>query len=227
MNLAQAWLGRDDSALIAVGESHRLLPDVAAAFSAMQTQAQADGQDLQLVSSYRSFERQLAIWNRKWRGELPLYNHRGERVDSARLTAEERVYTILIWSALPGGSRHHWGSDLDVYDKASVDAAGGEFDLVDAEYRPGGPCYALAQWLNKHLDSFGFSRPFLQDKGGVATELWHLSHTVSAAEFEKFRSQQALSDCLNASQMEGKQTVLAMLDELYPRFVLNLGAQET
>lgn len=223
MNLTQAWLGRDDSALIKVGEHHQLLPDVGGAFLAMQQQARADGQDMQIVSSYRNFDRQLSIWNRKWRGELPLYNHQGEQLDAASLSDEEKVYAILIWSALPGGSRHHWGTDLDVYDKASVDACGGQFDLVDAEYRQGGPCFALAQWMDDHLADFGFSRPFLQDNGGVATELWHLTHRSSAAAFEAQRNQQALYDCLNSVNMEGKATVLTMLDELFTRFVLNQG----
>ena len=27
---------------------------------------------------------------------------------------------ILLWSALPGASRHHWGTDFDVFDRAAV-----------------------------------------------------------------------------------------------------------
>lgn len=223
MNLARAWLGCDDSGLVQVGDTHQLLPAVADAFLAMQQQVQADGMDMQIVSSYRNFERQLAIWNRKWRGELPLFDHAGKRLNTAALSAEDKVHAILIWSALPGGSRHHWGTDLDVYDKAAVDACGGEFDLVDAEYRAGGPCYQLACWMDDNLQKFGFSRPFLLDQGGVATELWHLTHTASAAEFEAQRQQLALYNCLQTADIEGKQTVLAMLDELYPRFVLNQG----
>ena len=26
----------------------------------------------------------------------------------------------MRWSAIPGSSRHHWGTDLDVYDAAAV-----------------------------------------------------------------------------------------------------------
>ena len=51
MNLEKAWLGRDDSALINVGEQHRLLPAVAEAFNAMQQHAREAGQDMQIVSS--------------------------------------------------------------------------------------------------------------------------------------------------------------------------------
>lgn len=227
MNIQKAWLGCDDSALVTIDGTHQLLPSVADAFLAMQRQARADGQDMQIVSSYRNFDRQLSIWNRKWRGELPLYDHQGQLLDPTSLSAEEKVYAILIWSALPGGSRHHWGTDLDIYDKSSVDACGGQFDLVDAEYRRGGPCFALAQWMEDHLAEFGFSRPFLVDKGGVAIELWHLTHTPSAVEFEAQRDQQALYSCLSKASIEGKSTVLAMLDELFLRFVLNQGVRVT
>lgn len=226
MNRKLAWLGCNDSALADAGNGHRLLPEVAEAFNVMQAEALKDGQDVQIVSSYRDFDRQLSIWNRKWRGELPLYDHDGHSLDVGQLSDEDKVYSILIWSALPGGSRHHWGTDLDVYDKVSVDACGGRFDLVDAEYRQGGPCFALAQWMDEHLTEFGFDRPFLHDKGGVATELWHLSHTSSAAPFEAERNQQALKRCLENAPIEGKQTLLAMLDELFPRYVLNQGVRQ-
>ncbi len=32
----------------------------------------------------------------------------------------ERVAAILVWSALPGASRHHWGTDCDVIDAAAL-----------------------------------------------------------------------------------------------------------
>ncbi|MDC8831493.1 M15 family metallopeptidase [Alteromonas gilva] len=226
MNLRSAWLGNDESALVNINQTHRLLPAVADAFSAMQQAALEMGQDIQIASSYRSFERQLSIWNRKWHGELPLYDHDGNTLDTAALSDTDKVYAILIWSALPGGSRHHWGTDLDVYDRASVQACGGRFDMVDSEYRQGGPCYALAQWMAQHLEAFGFYRPFLTDKGGVATELWHLSHASSAEPFEAVRSQQALHAHLRNAPIEGKATILRLLDELYPRFVLNEGVVE-
>ncbi len=95
--------------------------------------------------------------------------------------------------------------------------------MVDSEYRRGGPCYELAQWMQQHLEEFGFCRPFLTDKGGVATELWHLSHTHSAKAFESVRSQQALYQHLSNAPIEGKAIILKLLDELYPRFVLNKG----
>ena len=46
-------------------------------FLAMRDAAQRDGVDLQAVSSHRDYDRQLTLWNRKWRGERPLYGRDG------------------------------------------------------------------------------------------------------------------------------------------------------
>ena len=110
-------LGLDESHLILVGRGpHRLTAATAAAFNDMQVAAAHDGFNLQAASSWRSFERQLAIWNGKWRGERPLLDAASQPIDALQLSDEARLHAILRWSALPGTSRHHWGTDLDIYD---------------------------------------------------------------------------------------------------------------
>lgn len=110
-------LGLDESHLIVVGRGpHRLTAATAAAFNDLQVAAAHAGFNLQAASSWRSFERQLAIWNGKWRGERPLLDANSQPIDALQLSDEERLHAILRWSALPGTSRHHWGTDLDIYD---------------------------------------------------------------------------------------------------------------
>ncbi|RDV27553.1 D-alanyl-D-alanine carboxypeptidase family protein [Alteromonas aestuariivivens] len=220
---ASHWLGQQSPFLADAGNGHRLHCDVVAAFIALQGAAEQDGVDCQLTSSFRSFDRQLSIWNRKWQGELPLYNADGILLDTASLTEDERIEAILTWSALPGGSRHHWGTDMDVYDENSVNRCGHRLELVDAEYQPGGPCFELAQWLEQNCEAYGFYRPFRHYTGGVARELWHLSHRATASQFEALRSKDALASALAESDLLGKESVLARFDELYRRYVLNRG----
>jgi len=43
------------------------------------------------------------------------------------------VRAILHWSALPGASRHHWGTEIDVIDRAAL-ADGRKAQLIPAEY---------------------------------------------------------------------------------------------
>ena len=62
--------------------------------------------------------RQLAIWNAQVRRRGAAYDAAGRALDrGAALPPRERVDAILHWSALPGASRHHWGTDLDLIDR--------------------------------------------------------------------------------------------------------------
>ena len=80
-------------------------------FLAMRRAASQAGFDLAAASSFRDFDRQLAIWNGKFTGEKPLYGDGGELLVAQAMSPAARVAAILIWSALPGASRHHWGTD--------------------------------------------------------------------------------------------------------------------
>ncbi|BFT30691.1 M15 family metallopeptidase [Alteromonas sp. D210916BOD_24] len=217
------WLGQQNTYLVDVGRGHFLHPDVVDDFVNMQRAAIRDGIDLQLVSSYRNFDRQMAIFNRKWRGEATLLDSNGHPLDPSTLSEEQKLHAILTWSALPGGSRHHWGTDIDVYDKSAVAQWHGQFNLVESEYDVEGPCYALANWLTSHMHQFGFYRPFEINKGGVAREPWHLSHRSTATYFEQARRLEVITDAIENSEIQGKSCVLTHLPALYERYVLNRG----
>ena len=85
---------------------------------ALSDAARACGFQLRVESAYRSFEKQLSIWNRKARGELTLLSEAGVPMERPK-DEEELMYAILTWSALPGASRHHLGTDIDVVDGAA------------------------------------------------------------------------------------------------------------
>jgi LAS superfamily LD-carboxypeptidase LdcB len=115
--------GRARTHVVELDEPRCVLHRAAVApFRRMRAAAAKAGIDLVPASSFRDFDRQLAIWNAKWRGERPLLDAQGRPLEAARLTPARRVDAILIWSAAPGCSRHHWGTDFDVYDRAAVPA---------------------------------------------------------------------------------------------------------
>lgn len=194
---------------------------VVSPFLTLRAAAAADGIDLVAVSAFRDFDRQLAIWNGKFRGERSVQDREGHPLDVKSLTPAQRVEAILWWSALPGASRHHWGTDFDVIDAAAI-PPGYKLQLIPTEYQPGGPFHRLTTWLDEHLHAFGFFRPFTTDRGGVAPEPWHLSHAaVSAAAAAEF-SLQGLRTVLEASAIEGKAEVLAALPRNYSNYVVNV-----
>src|SRR5689334_23981641 len=96
--------------------------EVAAPYLAMRAAAAVEGIDLVAFSGFRDFDRQLGIWNGKFRGERPMQDRAGKPIDTLGLSPAERVTAILWWSALPGASRHHWGTDFDVMDAAAMPA---------------------------------------------------------------------------------------------------------
>src|SRR6476469_9455980 len=89
-------------------------PQAAAAFFAMREAARRDGFDLLPFSTFRDYATQLRIWNNKFSGKKPLYDMAGVARDASLLSPDEIVDCILNWSARPGGSRHHWGTEIDV-----------------------------------------------------------------------------------------------------------------
>lgn len=193
--------------------------EVVAAFLAMRDAARDSGIDLQAVSSHRDFERQVTLWNRKWRGERPLYTRDGRLLDVAQLTDAERVDAILAWSAIPGGSRHHWGSDIDVIDAAAM-PEGYQVQLLPAEYAPDGVFARLSGWLDRHMGRFGFFRPYGSDRGGAGIEPWHLSYAPVASEAIEALSLSVLRTAIVHGDLLGKETVLDRLPEIYTRFIL-------
>ena len=221
-------VGRTESHLCSPADaeilSARVHDEVVEPFRQLQDQARRAGFELEILSGFRSFDRQLSIWNRKARGELPVLDSRAEPMNISKMGSEELVFAILRWSALPGASRHHWGTDLDVFDSVAK-PADYEIELVPEEVESGGMFGPLHDWLDERISSsssFGFFRPYDRDRNGVAPERWHLSHAPTAARFQEASSLALLRTTILAAEMELKETVLAHLDVIYRRFVLNI-----
>ncbi len=189
-----------------------------APFMSLRREARAAGFDLYPWSAFRDFGRQLAIWNAKYTGERALEDAHGARLDAAKLEPEARIAAILNWSALPGASRHHWGTDLDLVDRNAI-PEGYRVALSPAEFAAGGPFAALSAWLEQHAARFGFFRPFRGLRSGVRAEPWHFSFAPVAEPARRALSPALLRDTLAAAALSGKEYVLARLDELHARYV--------
>lgn len=192
-------------------------------FLAMREAAAHAGFDLVPVSSYRDFERQREIWNAKFRGERPAFDRKGRQVNMAVLDDGARVETVLLWSALPGASRHHWGSDMDVAD-GGVIARGYRPRLEVKEYRRGGPFAALSGWLGANMRRFGFYRPYTRLGCGVQPEPWHISYAPVARPALARMSVRLLSDAIAGAGVEGEAAILARLQSIRERYLLDVDA---
>lgn len=192
-------------------------------FLALRAAAAADGIDLVPASSFRDFARQLAIWNGKCRGERELRGPDGQLLDAAALDEEALVDAILQWSALPGTSRHHWGTDFDAIDLAAL-PPGYRVQFVTEEYAAGGIFSRLNDWLDAHAATFGFHRPYGSYRGGVRPEPWHLSHSaVAEAALAQF-SVEVLRQALDASDILAGAVVNRRLTGIVEQYVRNVDA---
>ena len=224
LNIAQLT-GQSQSHLQAVFPGHFLHRDVVTAYLALVEQAAEEGIALRLASGFRSFDRQLAIWNAKARGERPVAGRHGELVTMAALSEREKVLAILRWSALPGASRHHWGSDMDIWDSAAV-AGDYQLQLNPDEYATGGPFASCTHWLDA-LISRGkteFFRPYIGgDAGGntsgVGPEPWHLSFRPLAKICERTLTPEVLYQVIENADICLQRAILENLDEIYSRFI--------
>ncbi|MEO1627788.1 MAG: M15 family metallopeptidase, partial [Bacteroidota bacterium] len=139
--------------------------DAYEAFRKMFEAAQKDGVRLIIKSATRNFEAQKSIWEGKWTGSRLLDGG----INAAKKFPDptERALKILEWSSMPGTSRHHWGTDIDL--NAFVN-----------KYFETGKGLKEYQWLRKHAASFGFCQPY-SPKGearpyGYNEEKWHWSY---------------------------------------------------
>ena len=190
-------------------------------FLNLRRAAKRDGFDLVPVSSFRDFARQLTIWNGKFSGAKPMFDAAGASIDAAALAPLQRINAILVWSALPGASRHHWGTDLDLVDRNAT-PAGYQVKLTQEEFAAEGPFAPLAEWLESHAARFGFFRPYQGVRSGVQAEPWHFSFAPIAEKARRHLSPKVLHAAIAAAPLLGKELILAHLDELHARYVATI-----
>ena len=147
------------------GEDINLREEAYNAFMEMKEAALKDGIDIKIVSSYRDFDRQVNIFERKY------VNY----TDQQGMEPLEAVDKIIEYSTIPGTSRHHWGTEIDI-----IDANGKtEGDVLVAEkFEEDGPFGKLKAWMDENSENFGFYLVYTDNpkRRGFKYEPWHYSY---------------------------------------------------
>lgn len=127
------------------------------AFKKMWEAARKDGVELRIISGTRTFDQQKSIWEGKW-----------GRLAKEFPNQRSRALKILEYSAMPGASRHHWGTDIDLN------------DLNNSAFARGGKLEPVYNWLKNNAPNFGFCQPYTaKDETrpeGYNEERWHWSY---------------------------------------------------
>jgi len=179
---------RDDFAMVPAdysisGYTMYLRKETLGAFLQMAETAEKDGVELKIASATRNFDYQKNLWNNKWSG-VTLVD--GEDLSKSIPDGLKRFKKILEYSAVPGMSRHHWGTDIDI-NGASPAYFEGE---------AGGKIY---DWLVKNAGEFGFCQPYNLKDGerptGYNEEKWHWSYLPLSQNFtEEYKNIITTSD---------------------------------
>lgn len=142
-------------------ESAWLRKEAAEAFMLMADSAAADGIRIFVVSATRNHEYQEDIWTRKW--------------DAKNGDDAEKALAILEYSSMPGTSRHHWGTDLDI-------------NSVEPSYFESGQGARIYEWMNANAHKFGYFQPYtaqMRGRTGYNEEKWHWSYQPIARKLLK------------------------------------------
>ena len=177
----------------AEGEGFYLRKDAYESFQKMWEAAQADGITLTIVSATRNFYRQKQIWEAKWTGQRKIEN--GTNAAQKYKDPKTRALKILEYSSMPGTSRHHWGTDIDLND----------LDNYTFEQGPGKKVY---DWMQKHAAKYGFCQPYTvkgkERPNGYNEEKWHWSYIPVAQHLTKLAAQRLQDDMIGG--FEGAET---------------------
>lgn len=221
IGLNQDHLLTIDNNIELLGQKFQCHHEVLAPLAKLIRQSELDGIPLRVVSSYRSFQRQAEIWNSKFNHDVELNLRDGSTVQSFELEDRARVNAILNYSAIPGTSRHHWGTDFDIFDAAAIDQ-GYTVELKEEEFSDGGPCSRLDEWLDYHLETFEFFRPYREDKGGVACEPWHISYRPIATKALEEFPLDLLKETLRQEDIGGKNSITERLESLARKYIYTI-----
>jgi len=147
------------------------------AFKKMYSAAQKAGIKLQIRSASRNFDYQKGIWERKWTGKTKVS---GKNLAKTQANFVQRAKTILRYSSMPGSSRHHWGTDIDL-------------NSFENSWFSQGKGLKLYTWLQNNAAHYGFCQVYTQKgaqrRTGYEEEKWHWSYRPLASQYTNFAKQ--------------------------------------
>ena len=179
--------GLSEEHLVSIAPDLRAERETATAFQTLGRRAAERGFEFRIASAFRDYDRQVRIINDKWTGARPVTDEEGRLLERTQYDDQEWLNLILRFSALPGTSRHHWGTDIDIWDASTVDEDY-RLQLAPSEYGPSGPFFEMTRWLDELMaadDAEGFYKPYAEDRGGIAPEPWHISYRPAAMKYQE------------------------------------------
>lgn len=184
-------MGKGKPALF--GEDFKLREEARLQFNLMRKAAKEQGFHVHVVSSYRSYNHQNVIWERKYKN----FRNQG-------FSHQKTIDKIIEYSTIPGTSRHHWGTDLDI-----IDATRGipSNPLSEVHFNEGGRMRKFKLWLDENAEKFGFHLVYTNqsDRKGFKYEPWHFSYKPLSQKMLKQYNALDLKELLQSQKLMGSE----------------------
>ena len=187
-------IGMDNSRI--VSDTILLEKETYSAFIKMKDAAEKDGIIIKLVSGFRDFYRQQMIWNNKYK----------KFTNEFSLDGPTAIKEIIRFSTIPGTSRHHWGTEIDIIDKNFEN----EKDLlISNKYEEGGIFNSLKKWMDKNSKRFGFYIVYDDDSNrpGFEYEPWHYTYKPVSDLYQREFLKLNLKSIISKTNVEGKEFI--------------------
>ena len=185
------------------GSDYKLRPEAAKAFEKMKAAARKEGISLKTVSSYRDYAHQNRIWERKYK-----------RFRDSGLSPLQSIAKIIEYSTIPGTSRHHWGTDIDIID-GSKEVTGDV--LVPSKFHGTGPFCKLKEWMDVHANDYGFYLVYTDEiaRKGFKYEPWHYSYKPLSKDYLTAYRKLDVQNMLSEAKLLGSEHFTDTFIQLY------------
>ncbi len=208
---SQQLIGKDSTHLSPV-DGHFLTPETGKAFQRMKKAAAKDSIDIKIVSAYRSYAHQKTIWDKKY-----------QRYREQGLSDDQIFRKITDYSTIPGTSRHHWGTDIDIIE---VNDSMPDRNLLQEEhFQKGGAFHEMYVWLQENANDFGFYETYtnVSSRKGFKFEPWHYSYRPQSREFLRtYLKEQLYAYCIELPLQGLKDVDNVLIDRYLDQQILDI-----
>ena len=182
-----------------------LRKEVYQAFLKLYKAAKKDSIQIKIVSAIRNFDYQKNLWDEKWNNAKII--NEGDTSIPDTLT---RVTMLMKYLSMPGTSRHHWGTDIDL-------------NSGDPDYYFTDEGDKFYKWMKVNAAKFGFCQPYILKRYNplsVQEERWHWSYLPLAHKFlEEYIKTVSYEDIKGFNGSEKAITL-----DVIKNYVLNINA---
>ena len=187
-----------------IGDTVLLEKETFKAFEKMRNAAMRDGIKIKIISGHRDFERQTLIWNSKFI----------KFTKELKLKPDEAINEIIRFSTIPGTSRHHWGTEIDIIDE---DFKNENNPLISEKYESGGIFYKLKKWMDLNSEKFGFYLTYTneEERKGFEYEPWHYSYKPISKNLLEELKKNNISKLISDLEIMGKEYLTKEFIEKY------------